>query len=130
MRKVQLTAKSEALLYEGSSEGKPVTIDQDNDVGRRAIDYLLISLGMCSLGTLHQYVIRKGLPVLPMNIETNAEWNEDEGRYTDFNVILSVGGNPSDRDLATFKNVTETCRISKTIGDGVDINVEIRRADD
>lgn len=106
------------------------------DKGPDPYDYLLMSLGSCSVITMRMYAERKGWPVEDIYVEmrhnkAHAEDCEDcddpKARIDKIEKEITVKGDLSDEQVQRLLEISKKCPVHKTLLNEVAIDSEIER---
>lgn len=124
--KTTLTAGKHELLAD-----EPSTVEGGNDQGPDPYDYLLMSLGSCTLMTVKMYANRKGWPVedLFLELRHNKQHGEDckncEETGSKLDVIekeLVIKGDLNEDQLKKLLEISKKCPVHRTLES--DIHIE------
>ncbi len=126
-----LTAGTHELLSD-----EPTSVDGGKDQGPDPYDYLLMSLGSCTLMTIKMYANRKGweLDDIYMELRHNKRHDEDcqdcENPQSKIDVIekeVILEGDLSDEQLDKILDISKKCPVHRTLIGDIKIESEITR---
>lgn len=126
-----LTAGSHELVSD-----EPVSVDGGKDQGPDPYDYLLMSLGSCTVMTIKMYVKHKGWEIedVYMELRHNKRHDEDceqcEDPKSKIDVIekeVIVKGDLSDEQLDRILDISKKCPVHRTLMGDIDIKSSISR---
>ncbi|MDZ7681806.1 MAG: OsmC family protein [Fodinibius sp.] len=126
-----LTAGSHELVAD-----EPVTVEGGKDQGPDPYDYLLMSLGSCTLMTIKMYANRKGwqLDDIYMELRHNKRHDEDceqcEDSKSKIDVIekeVIIEGDLSDMQLDKILDISKKCPVHRTLIGDIKIESSITR---
>lgn len=126
-----LTAGTHELLSD-----EPENVEGGKDQGPDPYDYLLMSLGSCTLMTIKMYANRKGweLDDIYMELRHNKRHDEDcqdcENPQSKIDVIekeVIVEGDLSDEQLDKILDISKKCPVHRTLIGDIKIESEITR---
>lgn len=129
--KTTLTAGRHELISD-----EPETVDGGNDQGPDPYDYLLMSLGSCTVMTVKMYARRKEWPVenIYLELRHNKRHDEDckncEEKTSKIDVIekeLIVEGDLSPEQLDRLLDISQKCPVHRTLLSDIKINSSISR---
>lgn len=115
---------------------EPTSVDGGQDKGPDPYDYLLMSLGSCTLMTIKMYVNRKGwsLDDAYMELRHYKRHNEDcancEDARSRIDVIekeVIVEGDLSDEQLDRILDISKKCPVHRTLLGDIKIDSKITR---
>jgi putative redox protein len=115
---------------------EPESVEGGKDQGPDPYDYLLMSLGSCTLMTVKMYVNRKGwkLDDVYMELRHNKRHDEDcqncENPKSKIDVIekeVIVEGDLSDEQLDKILDISKKCPVHRTLIGDIKIESEITR---
>lgn len=124
--KTILTAGDHELLAD-----EPSNVDGGNDQGPDPYDYLLMSLGSCTLMTVKMYANRKGWPLddLYLELRHNKQHGEDckhcEDSSSKLDVIekeLVIKGDLSEEQLEKLLEISKKCPVHRTLESDIHIH--------
>ncbi len=117
--KTTLTAGRHEMISD-----EPETVDGGNDQGPDPYDYLLMSLGSCTVMTVKMYARRKEWPVenIYLELRHNKRHDEDcencEEKTSKIDVIekeLIVEGDLSQEQLDRLLDISKKCPVHRTL---------------
>ena len=126
-----LTAGTHELLSD-----EPESVEGGKDQGPDPYDYLLMSLGSCTLMTIKMYANRKGweLDDIYMELRHNKRHDEDcqdcENPQSKIDVIekeVILEGDLSDEQLDKILDISKKCPVHRTLIGDINIESEITR---
>jgi putative redox protein len=126
-----LTAGTHEMLGD-----EPTSVDGGKDKGPDPYDYLLMSLGSCTVMTVKMYVNRKGWEVddVYMELRHNKRHDEDCANCNDpkskIDVIekeLIVEGDLTDDQLDRILDISKKCPVHRTLIGDIKIESSITR---
>lgn len=126
-----LTAGTHELLSD-----EPTSVNGGKDKGPDPYDYLLMSLGSCTLMTIKMYAKRKGweLDDVYMELRHNKRHDEDcencENVQSKIDVIekeVIIGGDFSDEQLDKMLDISKKCPVHRTLIGDINIESSITR---
>lgn len=126
-----LTAGEHELIAD-----EPETVDGGTDQGPDPYDYLLMSLGSCTLMTVKMYARRKDWPLddLFLELKHNKHHDEDckncEKSSSKIDVIekeLIVEGDLSDEQLDKLLDISKKCPVHRTLLSDINIESSVTR---
>jgi putative redox protein len=129
--KTILTAGNHELLAD-----EPKTVEGGNDEGPDPYDYLLMSLGSCTLMTVKMYANRKKWPVedLYLELRHNKRHDEDcancEDPKSKIDVIekeLIIKGDLSQEQLDRLLDISKKCPVHRTLEGDISIKSSLSK---
>ena len=93
--------------------------------GLSAGELLLMSLGACIAGTLRSHSSVAQMPIRELEVRLHGERLERPGRYDDFTIEVVVGGELTEKQLATLQRVAGACRVHTTLHNGVKTTLDV-----
>lgn len=126
-----LTAGNHELISD-----EPESVDGGKDQGPDPYDYLLMSLGSCTVMTIKMYVKHKGWEIedVYMELRHNKRHDEDcencEDPKSKIDVIekeVIVKGDLSDEQLDRILDISKKCPVHRTLMGDIDIKSSILR---
>lgn len=129
--KTTLTAGEHELISD-----EPESVDGGTDQGPDPYDYLLMSLGSCTLMTVKMYARRKDWPLddLFLELKHNKRHDEDckncEKSSSKIDVIekeLIVEGDLSDEQLDKLLDISKKCPVHRTLLSDINIESSVTR---
>ncbi len=124
--KTTLTAGKHELIAD-----EPEHVEGGKDQGPDPYDYLLMSLGSCTVMTVKMYANRKGWPVENMYIELrhskqHAEdcknCEKDSSKIDVIEKELIIEGDLSEKQLNRLLEISERCPVHRTLMSDITIN--------
>lgn len=124
--KTTLTAGTHELLAD-----EPSSVEGGKDQGPDPYDYLLMSLGSCTLMTVKMYANRKQWPVEDMYLELrhNKRHDEDcahcEDPQSKIDIIekeLIIKGDLTPEQLEKLLEISSKCPVHRTLSSDIQIN--------
>lgn len=127
------------ILTAGNHEltgDEPTSVDGGKDKGPDPYDYLLMSLGSCTVMTVKMYANRKGwkLQNVYMELRHNKQHDEDCANCDDpkskIDVIekeLIIEADLSDKQLDKLLDISKKCPVHRTLEGDIKINSSISR---
>lgn len=125
MAKVTVRKSDVEGFYVGTAGDFRVNIDKTEKKSLRSIDFVLLGLGACTIGTVGHYLQRKGLPSDCVDVELSADFDQQANVYKDFIVTLHIANEISAEIRKTIANIAKTCRVHRTLASGPQISVVI-----
>lgn len=101
----------------------------DGEVPLTSGEALLISLGMCTAGTLQTFVARNGLPLHGLRVSLHSERRTAPTRFDDIEMVLELEGELTSEQLATVYRIANACTVGNTLRRGAGIRVTIAGVD-
>lgn len=129
--KTTLTAGEHELISD-----EPKQVEGGQDRGPDPYDYLLMSLGSCTVMTVKMYARRKEWPLddLFLELKHSKRYNEDcincEEEQSKIEVIekeLIVEGNLSDQQLEKLLDISQKCPVHRTLIGDITIESKITK---
>jgi putative redox protein len=129
--KTTLTAGEHELIAD-----EPESVEGGQDQGPDPYDYLLMSLGSCTVMTVKMYARRKEWPLEDVYLELkhNKRHNEDcencEEKESKIDVIekeLIIEGDLSDEQLDKLLDISKKCPVHRTLLSDIQIESSISR---
>lgn len=129
--KTTLTAGKHELIAD-----EPESVDGGTDQGPDPYDYLLMSLGSCTVMTVKMYARRKEWPLEDVYLELKHNRHHDEDcencdeKESKIDVIekeLIVEGDLSDEQLDKLLDISKKCPVHRTLLNDIKIESEIER---
>jgi uncharacterized OsmC-like protein len=90
-----------------------------------SIDFLLLSLGSCIIGTVSHYMARKELPTEGLAIRLSCELDEKANRYGDISATLNLGDGIPEAQIARISGIAKMCRIHRTLEQQPQVKLEV-----
>lgn len=125
MATVQVRPASVENQYAATAGSYEINISPGSGVHPRSIDFLLLSLGTCIVGTLHNYMKRNGIGTVGLAIRLSCELDEKANRYGDISAALELGEGLTKKQISILSNVAKTCRIHKTLEHRPSVKLEV-----
>jgi len=126
-----LTTDTHELLAD-----EPTSVEGGQDKGPDPYDYLLMSLGSCTLMTIKMYANHKGweLDDVYMELQHNKRHDEDcencEDAQSKIDVIekeVIIDGDLSDKQLEKILDISKKCPVHRTLMGDIKIESSISR---
>ncbi len=125
MTKVVVRKSAKEGFYEGEAGEFRISIDRTQNRSPRSIDLVLLGLGACTIGTIGHYLNRKGFPADSVDVELAAEFDEKEGLYRNFKVVLKVDERIPPDIRKVLAGIAKSCRVHKTLQSTPQIAIEL-----
>lgn len=129
--KTTLTAGDHELIAD-----EPESVDGGTDQGPDPYDYLLMSLGSCTLMTVKMYARRKDWPLddLFLELKHNKRHDEDcqnceksSSKIDSIEKELIVEGDLSDEQLDKLLDISKKCPVHRTLLSDINIESSVSR---
>ena len=112
---VQVRPAAVENQYTATAGSYEINITPGSGLHPRSIDFLLLSLGTCIVGTVHNYMKRNGLRTDGLAIRLSCDLDEKANCYGDISAALELGEGLTEKQIFILSNVAKTCRIHKTL---------------
>lgn len=111
--------------FTGKTDREAVALDRDSGHGMSSVEFLLMSLGSCVIGTLKKYLSSHDIDLGHIVVESSAELVEKTNAYDNLDIRITCSEPLTDRLSKTIYNVAKTCRIHRTLDGGPNIAVTV-----
>ncbi|MGE5526155.1 MAG: OsmC family protein [Rhodospirillaceae bacterium] len=128
MAKVIISKSEVEGYYTGSAGEFRIDIERAGNNVPRSIDLLLLGLGTCTISTVAHYMERKGLTRNNLSVELSASFDEKEGHYGNFSVVLRVDDAIPEPTRKILAGIAKTCRIHRTLDARPHVALEVAPA--
>ncbi len=115
MAKVMIRKSDVEGFYTGMAGEFQIRIQRGEASVPRSIDLVLLGLGTCTISTVAHYLERKNLPREELAIELSAEYDEKQGLYKDFAVVLHLDPQIPEQMRKIVAGIARNCRIHRTL---------------
>ena len=121
MAKVTVKRSQREGFLDGIAGNFEIAIDRGETSSPRSIELVLLGLGSCTISTVQNYLVRKGMPVDGLAVEVTSELNAATNAYGDFKISLTLDERftPAEREI--ILGIAKSCRIHKTLTSGLEI---------
>ena len=115
--------------FTGKTEREAVALDRDSGHGMSSVEFLLMSIGSCVIGTLMKYLTNHDVDLGHITVESIAELVEKTNAYDNIDISIACSEPLTEKMSKIVYNVAKPCRIHRTLDGGPNISVTVSGGD-